>query len=257
MAVVTFMSDYGLKDHYVAAVKATILSVNPLINIVDISHHIKPFDIAHGAYVLKNSYPLFPEGSVHLVGIDAPGQKNNRVIAVKLDGHYFVGRDNGLFSIISSSKPEMVIEFDNKKSTFVVKDILAINAAKLANGTAIETLGNRIDDENRLISRVAKVTKREIVGNVIRVDHYGNLITNIKKSDYEAIQKMNGNVPILIQFGREQYHKFHTIYNEVEPGDCYVLFNSADLLQIGLNMGNACELLGLTEDAPVYITFNI
>lgn len=260
MAVVTFMSDYGWDDHYVAAVKASILAVNPSINIVDVSHQINAFDVAHGAYVLKNVFRDFPRHTVHLVSVDPVNREPPTYVALKLEDHYFVGNDTGLFGMLSEQPfmAQVKLNAMNQiQSSFPGKDILGPMAAKLASGENIHELGEPAMELKRLFARQLKATKREIVGNVIRVDKYGNLVTNIPRSEFETIQKINGNVPFEVQVGREVFHEFNKNYHEVESGNCYLLFNSLGLLQIGINKGNAAELLGLKLDTPIAIHFRI
>ena len=107
------------------------------------------------------------------------------------------------------------------------------------------------------MNRIVKIKKKNIVGHVIHIDHYGNLITNIKHKDYLEIQKINGNSSFQVQIGREIFDRLHEGYDEVEPGECFIFFNSEKVLQIGINMGRASELLGIRMDATVYINFNI
>lgn len=256
MAIVTFMSDFGEKDHYVSVVKATMLKLNPGIQIVDISHWITPFDIGHAAFVLNNAFRHFPSGTVHLIAMEPSHKQVRRSIAIKLEDHFFVGSDTGIFSLISELPAAAKVELNSRNSTFVAKDVLAPIAVQLAIGKSIHEMGARIDNDLKLFSRKPKLTRREMVGHVIRVDYYGNLISNLMKSDFIAIQKINGNVPFTVQIGREVYVKFHDHYDEVEPGECYLIFNSNGNLQIGINKGNAAELLGLYIDYPIYIQFN-
>lgn len=260
MAIVTFMSDFGTEDHYVAAVKAAILTANPSINIVDISHNIYPSDIGHASYVLKNVFRDFPVGSVHLCAVDMSGREPSRLIALKLEEHYFVGSDSGLFSLLSTQRPVAVINLNALNpitSTFDAKELLAPAASALASGKNIHEMGPAVDDLKVLYGRQLKVTKREISGNIIRVDTYGNLITNIVKSEFETIMKINGNTPFEIYFGREKSRKINKNYDEVDSGEVFILFNSNDYLQIGINKGNASELLGQSLDAPVIINFEV
>ncbi|MFT6866545.1 MAG: S-adenosylmethionine hydrolase [Cyclobacteriaceae bacterium] len=260
MAVITFMSDFGEEDHYVAAVKAVIISRNPEITIVDISHRIKPGDIGHAAYLLRSVFQDFPEGTVHLSGVDSIVKGNNRLLALKLESHYFVGADNGIFSLISEQKPDVIIDVNYSnpiQSTFPTKDILAIAAAKLSKGQNITEMGQPVERITELFARKLKVTKREIAGNVIRVDRYGNLITNILKKEFEIIYKMNKNPIFEITIGRETVTQISQSYPDVDSGDCFAFFNSNGLLEIGLNKGNASELLGLKLDTPITITFHI
>lgn len=258
MALVTFMSDFGTEDHYVAAVKAAIFRANPSINVVDISHQIYPSDIGHASYVLKNVFRDFPVGSVHLCAIDMVRKEPSRLVAIKLEEHYFVGADSGLFSLLSSQRPTAAININALKpieSTFDAKDIMAPVASALASGQNIHEMGPPVEDLQVLYSRQLKVTKREISGNVMRVDWYGNLITNIVRSEFETIMKINGHTPFEIYFAREKTRKINTNYWEVDSGEFFVLFNSNGFLQIGINKGNASELLGLNLDAPVVINF--
>lgn len=255
MAVITFMSDFGTEDHYVAAVKAAIISQSPQQVIVDISHNIRPFDISHASHVLKHVYKEFPQKTVHLVAVDPIREKSNS-IAIEMDGHFFVGLDSGLFSLISSERPTKMTLLDDAVSTFPAKEILAKAAFSLAKGKSLKDIGTPIESIKELYGRQLKVTKREIAGNVVAVDHFGNLITNIRREEFETIKEINGfRVKYAIRFGRESFSSIHSYFTDVESGDCFVLFNSSGNLQIGINKGNASELLGLGPDTPVLIEF--
>ncbi len=256
MSVITFLSDFGTTDHYVAAVKASILSKSADQVIVDISHDIRPYDIGHAAMVLKQVYHEFPPNTVHLVAVDSVREKT-KSIAIELNGHFFVGFDTGLFSLISENKPHSIVVLESDGYIFPAKEVLAKAAVKLATGTRLDETGDSIESYKELYPRQLKVTKREIAGNIVAVDHFGNLITNIQKADFEKILMINGNgTSPIIRFGREEFDHIHTYYTEVESGDCFVMFNSLGFLQIGINKGNASELLGLRVDAPVNIEFN-
>jgi S-adenosylmethionine hydrolase len=255
MAIVTLLSDSGESDHYVAAIKARILSTNPGLTLVDISHHIEPCNIAHGAYVLKSVFRDFPKGTVHLVAVHSTGEPKSPFVAVYLEDHYFVGIDNGLLGLISDKTYQNLIELNSIttiSTTFPERDILAPAAAKLASGVSISTLGKPLEDYRRLVNRHVKATKRQILGHVIRVDRYGNLITNIQKSDFDVLSK---DKLYTVQFGGEKFRRIHSAYHEAEQGDCFLLFNSAGLLEIGIYKGNASELLGLGYDSPVNVLF--
>lgn len=255
MALITFMSDFGTVDHYVAAVKAAIVSESPSQSITDITHDIRPFDIAHAANVLRNVYKDFPGKTVHIVAVDAMREKS-KAMAVEIDGHLFVGFDSGIFSLISDKKPSQIAVLENGKSTFPAKDVLAKTALQLANGKSLKDVGTIVEGMTELYARQLKVTKREIAGHVVVVDHYGNLITNIAKTEFDKIIEINGaGVRFAIRFGREQFQNLHSYYSDVESGDCFVFFNSSGQLQIGINKGNASELLGLSVDSPVLIEF--
>ncbi len=256
MAIITLLTDSGESDHYVAAVKAKILSINPGLNMIDISHKIAACDIAHGAYVLKSAFRDFPNGTVHLVGVDSSGNRDDAYLALQLEDHFFVGVDNGLFGLISDKNHQQVVQLNSVnpiQTTFPEKDILAPAAARLASGVTITTLGKPLNSFRKSMNRQVKATKRIIAGHVVRVDNYGNLITNIAKVDFEILTKGR---TFTIQFGGEKFKRIHTNYYQTEQGDCFLIFNSQDLLEIGIYKGNASELLGLQYDSPVNVTFD-
>jgi S-adenosyl-L-methionine hydrolase (adenosine-forming) len=255
MAIVTLLTDSGEIDHYVAAIKAKILGVNPGLNLIDISHKILPCDIAHGAFVLKSVFRDFPKGTVHLVGVDASGSREDQPVALQLEDHFFVGTDNGLLGLISDKNHQQAVSLNSVnpiQTTFPEKDILAPAAARLASGVAITTLGKPLTSFKKMLNRQVKATRRIIAGHVMKIDNYGNLITNILKQDFDILSKGKSYT---IQFGGEKARRIQTDYHQVEQGDCFVLFNSLGLLEIGINKGNGSELLGLQYDSPVNITF--
>ncbi|MEM6830933.1 MAG: SAM-dependent chlorinase/fluorinase [Bacteroidota bacterium] len=255
MPVITFMSDFGTEDHYVAAVKGKLLSKAPDQQIIDISHHIKPFDISHGATVLAGVFRDFPQGTIHLVAVDSI-RKSPKGILMELEGHYFIGFDCGLLSMISQQKPDFMTSLEVSNSTFPARDIFPTIISRMIQGEAPAAFGKKIDQMETLFARQLKATKKEIVGNVVNVDYFGNLITNSPKQDFYKILELNGaGTNYVIRFGRESFESLHHYFTDVESGDCYVFFNSIGFLQIGINKGNASQLLGLGIDAPVHVEF--
>jgi S-adenosyl-L-methionine hydrolase (adenosine-forming) len=255
MAIVTLLTDSGESDHYVAAIKAKILSINPGVKLIDISHRIQPCDIAHAAFILRSVFREFPKGTIHLVGVHATGQRDDALIALQLEDHFFIGADNGLFGLISDKTHQNLAELNTInpiQSTFPEKDIFAPAAVKLASGVALSDLGKPMSTFKKMIDRQVKATKKQITGTVIRVDNFGNLITNIPKEAFDVLS--NGKV-YSIQFRREKFTRIHTQYNQVEEGECFLIFNSLGLLEIGIYKGNASELLGLSYDNTVNIIF--
>ncbi|HEY3404660.1 MAG TPA: SAM-dependent chlorinase/fluorinase [Ohtaekwangia sp.] len=255
MAIVTLLTDSGESDHYVAAIKARIISINPGIRIEDISHKIKPSDIAHAAFVLRSVFRDFPKGTVHLVGVDATGNRGDAFIAVQLEDHFFVGCDNGLFGLISEKPHQQLVELNainTVSTTFPERDVFAPTAVKLASGVSITNLGIPMSVFKKMIDRQVKATKKQITGTVVRVDRAGNLITNIPKETFEILSK---DKVYTIQFGGEKFRRIHNQYNQAEQGECFILFNSLGLLEIGIYKGNASQLLGLDYDSTVNIIF--
>jgi S-adenosyl-L-methionine hydrolase (adenosine-forming) len=255
MAIVTLLTDSGESDHYVASIKAKIISINPGIRIVDISHRINPCDIGHGAFVLRSVFREFPKGTVHLVGVDASGSRGDAAIALQLEDHLFVGSDNGFFGLISEKTHQQLAELNSVNpitTTFPERDIFAPAAAKLASGVALTDLGKPMPAFRRMIDRQVKATKKQITGSVIRVDNYGNLITNIPKEAFDILSKGKAYT---VQFGGEKFRRIQTLYSQAEQGECFLVFNSLGFLEIGIYKGNASELLGLEYDSTVNIIF--
>lgn len=253
MAIITLLTDSGGSDHYAGAIKARIISINPVVTIIDISHNIMACDIAHGAYVLKSVFRDFPKGTVHLVGVDSTGNRDDGYIALQLEDHFFVGADNGLLGLVSDQPHQQAVQLVASESTFPEKDILAPAAAQLAAGESITKVGKPVDSFRKMLNRQVKATRKIIAGHVMRVDNYGNLITNINKTDFDILTKGRNYT---IQFGGEKFRRIHTNYYQTEQGDCFLIFNSLGFLEIGIYKGNASELLGLQYDSPVNVTFD-
>lgn len=256
MAIVTLLTDAGESDHYVSAIKARIISINPGIATVDISHQIAPCDIGHAAFVLRAVFRDFPKGTVHLVGVDSTGKQGDGYVALQLEDHFFIGADNGLFGLISDQPHQQAIQLNTINpitTTFPERDIFAVTAARIASGISITDLGKPYPAYKRMIDRQVKATRKQITGTVVRVDHFGNLITNIPKEAFDVLSKGKN---FTVQFGGEKFRRIHTHYNQADDGECFLLFNSLGFLEIGIYKGNASELLGLEYDSLVNIVFD-
>jgi S-adenosylmethionine hydrolase len=256
MAIITFLSDFGQRDSYVAAVKAKIFSINPNINIVDISHDISHFNIAHAAFVLRSVFRDFPKGTVHLVSVNAPSREQEKLVAVQLEEHFFVGIDNGLFSLLSEKGPSIVVELTKDaayNNAFPEKTILSSTAVSLASGISIYNVGKEVKSIKEMLNRQYRTTKNQIMGHVIHIDHYGNAITNISRELFERERKERS---FTIAFARETIDVISDSYESMDNGDCIVMFNSMGLLEIAISQGNASELFALDQDSPVKIEFS-
>lgn len=254
MAIITLLTDFGTTDHYVGALKAKILGVNPGVNIVDISHDIILSDLAHASHVLKQCYRDFPEGTIHMISVGTSGHPEEKAIAIKLDNHFFVGVDNGLIGLISNQDAQFSVEITKSvnNTSFIAKEILGPTAAKLASGVSLQDIGNPFPSYKKMLPRHLRATKKQIAGNVVRIDHIGNAITNIEQKAFDVLQQ---NRQFDISFGRYHCRKIHEYYSQVDPGEFFVIFNDAGFLEVGIYQGNAAELLGLDYDSPVIINF--
>lgn len=242
MALITFTSDFGISDHYVAQTKAKILQSFSEAQIIDIAHNAKAFNLAQLSFSVMSVFRDFPEGTVHLIGGD---EKKDSYLAAHLERHFFVCPDNGILSLISDKTPEQVVMLAAEHSATKA-------AAHLAQEKTIADLGEATAEYKQLMRRKSRATKKEISGHVIHVDHYGNLISNIEKTDFDILSR---NRNYTLSFSRERLNAVQAHINEVEPGDAFAVFTSTGYLMIGINQGNGNQLLGLEYDSPVHIQF--
>ena len=253
MAIVTLTTDFGHRDAYVAILKAKLLALDSSLTILDIGHDVEPANIAHGAFLLRSAYPNFPQHSIHLVAVDSLGSANNRFIALEIDGQFFIGTDNGLLSLISEWEPEQVVLIsEGENTTFPARDIMAPIAARLAEGAILEEVGKPYSEMKRFLKRSIKANKQEIIGHVAHIDHYVNLLTNIPKRDFDILSK---DKKFTVGIGKEHITEINISPADVDAGDCFVLFNHMDLLEVGIKNGHAAQLLGLQFDSPIWIKF--
>ncbi len=256
MAIITLTTDLGLRDHYVAVLKGKILSYSPQTTIVDISHEIPPYDIQQASFVLKNSYSFFPERTVHLVSIHGENKASLKCVAIEYKKHFFIGLDNGLFSLIFDDYPDRISEIARdvaSVSTFIARDILAQASTSLAGGTAINSIGKQLNSlETKTFLRPPD-NEFIMKGNVVYVDRFGNAIINISKERFERIR---ANRDFSIHFKKnDEFHALNNTYSDVAEGEKTCLFNSSGYLEIAINKGNASELLGLHVDDMIQIEF--
>jgi len=255
--IITLTTDFGLTDGYVASMKAVILSIDPTARIVDLCHEIRPQDIAHGAFVLATAYKYFPQGTIHVAVIDPGVGSNRRAILVKTPDFYFLGPDNGIFSYIFKEETiESVIVVDNPKfmlerisNTFHGRDIFAPVAAHLASGTVPKKFGTEETNPVKLPIPSPKYNQNMIVGNVLCIDRFGNIITNIRKDFWETTVS---NRRFMIYCGK-RIEQINRSYAESHEGDILAIFNSSDYLEISKNRGNAAEELDMDSGSELEI----
>jgi len=254
MPIVTFTSDFGTTDHYVAIVKGAMLCENPNLNIIDITHNIENYNIVQGAYVLKNSYKSFPEGTIHILSINNFYSKKRRFLAVRYEGHYFIGPDNGIFSLLFDELPDDVyqLEFKNK-GIFPLKKVIAKAVGHITHQLPFNEIGLPANNLEQRITFQPVISPAQIRGSVIYVDNYENVIVNISRKLFEQTWKERG---YKIYFRRnDPISKINLNYYDVSIGETLCRFNSANLLEIAINMGKASSMLGLKVEDTVQIDF--
>jgi S-adenosyl-L-methionine hydrolase (adenosine-forming) len=252
MAIITLTSDLGLKDHYVSAIKGSILSRLPNAVIVDISHQIPTYNIQDAAYILKNAYPNFPKGSIHIIGIKSEQTKHTSQVIVFADGHYFIGADTGFFSLLLEQPIDQLIELPSNVSTFPTRDIFAPAAAHLANGGLMQTLGQpKAELLERMPFRAATMGDM-IRGTVEYIDSYGNVMCNINEALFKQVGKER---EFKIEFARYEIDRMSNTYNDVPEGEILALFNAAKQLEIAMNNDRASSMLNLKLNDSISIRF--
>lgn len=195
MAIITLTTDFGEKDHFVGAIKGAIFTELPEAKIVDISHTITPFSIPEAAYIIQNAYNSFPKGTIHIIGIDSELNVENKHIAVKLDDHYFICANNGIMSMICAEiNPQKIVEInihDKIETSFPVLDVFVKVACHVSRGGTLEVIGREINTIKpiRNLAPLVNNEQTQIIGSVIYIDNYGNIVTNIKQKFFESIQK--------------------------------------------------------------------
>lgn len=275
MSIITLTTDFGTKDYAVAAVKGAVISTIPNAVVVDVSHTISPFNITETAYILKNAYKNFPKGTIHIVGVDAELNDNNSHIAMLLNEHYFICPDNGLISLIASEiNPTKIVQInihDRIDSNFSVLGTFVHVAGHLSRGGTLDVIGKPIQNFKKIFELQPKLTSdlTQIHGNVIYIDNYGNVISNITEKLFKEVGK--GRKFILRARGitfEKIGAKYSDIVNFSDPdnlrkseGNKLAIFNSAGFIEIAIyksnltTVGGAASLLGLDYRDSITIEF--
>jgi S-adenosylmethionine hydrolase len=281
MSIITLTTDYGLKDHFVGALKGKLLTEYTEATIVDISHDIDPFNIAEASYIIGASYANFPKGTVHLIGVDAELNKENQHIAMQWNDHYFIGADNGILSmLIQNIKPQKIV-------TITIHDRLPVNATDLdvfvkvachlAKGGLLNVVGKEINSIKQIteLQPIVAADKNSIKGYVIYIDHFGNVVTNITKKLFLEIAKGRPyEIPIMLGKNQKRMVPIKNIwakYSDIANAGNYdfknyeggklAIFNEAGHLEIAIfrsnpmNVGSASSLLGLGYRDAITINF--
>lgn len=276
MKIVSLTTDFGVKDYSVSAIKASLQIEIPEVTIIDVSHQVSPFNLTEAGYILKNAFKAFPEGSIHIVGVDSERTPENAHIAMLFEGHYFIGADNGIFSLIADdTKAEKIVEInihDALVSSFPVLDVFVKVAGHLARKGQLEIIGKSIPEIKTLtdVNPVVSPDGNAILGSIIYIDNYGNVVTNITKKLFHSVGKSRDFTIFArtVKFRKIVNHYSEAIdYNlpankREEDGKKLALFNTADHLELAiyksnpLTVGSAHSLFGLDYRDPVTIEFN-
>ncbi len=260
--IITLTTDYGTSDHFVAVMKGVILSINPDVNLVDITHGVLPHDILDGALAIGQTFKYFPPKTVHVVVVDPGVGTERRPILVAGDQHYFVAPDNGVLSSVYDQSEALyawhiISEHYFRQpvsKTFHGRDIFAPVAAWLTKSWQSSAFGEPIADFVRFSIPKPKVAGNTVKGTVLRADHFGNLITNVTPEDAPALVTPNGNLSISV--GNGKITKVVTTFADGPTGEPVGIIGSTGYLEISVNKGNASRTLGVGRGAEVTVEFH-
>jgi len=257
MGIITLTTDLGQKDFYLASVKGSILKELPEASIQDISHSVPAFNIAQAAFLLKNSFFHFPSSTIHIIGVDCDYSKSPRFLIAHYRDHYFIGPDNGVFSLIFEEAPNLMVEIYPKEglkpSHFNLLEILVPASCSLYKSPVLEKYGLRVEDWNQKMNLKPVFGPGFIRGTIIYVDEYQNVISNIQEYDFKNTIGLKN---FQIRFRRnESINKISYHYGEVPEGEKLALFGISGHLEIAIHKGKAAGLLGLKIDDIIQIDY--
>ena len=264
MSIITLLTDFGTDDEYVGLMKGVILSINPSATIVDLTHQIDSQDIVQAAFTIHSGYHYFPEGTVHLIVVD-PGVGTKRgLLALKLKNHFFIAPDNGVLTLLLNEKEISSLVLISNSSffraavsrTFHGRDILAPVGAHIANGLDIHELGPDIDVQNVVCLEnfgARRIENGEIRGQIVAIDHFGNLITNIDSELLSENLHAGPEKKIQIKIRSNTINGLSETYGGVRSNTPLALIGSRGYLEIAINEGNAAQFLKAKKKDPVRV----
>lgn len=261
-ALVTLLSDLGIKDTYVGVMKAVILSIYPEARIVDLCHEISPQDVQQAAFLLDTAWGYCPKGTVHVVVVDPGVGSERRVLAVEAHEQRFIAPDNGVLTyVLARAREYRAYSVERSEhflpdvsQTFHGRDVMAPVAAAVARGLAVEELGPEIMGPVMRFP-VSKPVMNEsgLVGHVIHVDRFGNLVTDLTETDVLTWQREIGADAFVIRVGDSAIEEIRMAYAGADPGELLAIYGSSGRIEVSLNLGSAADCLGLGTGAIVML----
>ena len=259
--IITLLTDFGTKDHYVASMKGVILNINPQCLLIDITHHVNPHDIEEGAFLLANAYSYFPKGTIHLSVVDPGVGGIRKPILLVTQNYFFVGPDNGLFTFIAQTEGvKQIVALTKQKyflsrisKTFHGRDLFAPVAAHLSSGIKPGAFGSKINSIKRLGFQKPIIREGELIGEILHIDTFGNLVSNI---DEETFFRFIGNRPFAVNAGRKAIHGLKNGYWEGNQGELMALLGSGGFLEVSVREGNAQKALKVKRGDPIQIVIS-
>ena len=254
--IITLTTDFGTSDHLVGSMKGVILNINPAARIVDINHNVVPYDILDGALTIANAYRYFPPRTIHITIVDPGVGTERRPLLVSGEKQFFVAPDNGVLSVVYEREACTVRHITAEhyflspvSPTFHGRDIFSPVAAWLSKAFQSEAFGDVITDPVRFTMPKAKPAGQSVKGVILRVDAFGNLMTNLTAEDVPAASLASGTVKLAVN-GKE-VRKFAQTFASGNPGEPIAVLGSAGFVEIAVNRGNAARTLGANRGAEV------
>lgn len=259
MSVITLLTDFGLSDTFTGVMKGVIWSIAPDVHIADLTHAIRPQNVLDGALAIAEAAPYFPSGTIHVCVVDPGVGTARRPMAADIGGQIFIGPDNGLFSLLIEkgkdlTTPPVFVELNRKRfwlsqvsQSFHGRDIFAPVAAHLAGGVPIEELGDPFEDPVCLKFPEPIKTEEGWQGRVLRVDHFGNLITNFRRLQ---LPQAGG---VILDVGKTSVTQFVSTFGSRPAGELIAMIDSGGYLSVSVVNGSAAKLLGVAADEPVFL----
>lgn len=257
--IVTIVSDWGIRDYYAAVVRGKLLTLCPQATLYDISHAVAPFNLHQAAFILKNSYHYYPEGSWHIIAVETQVAPDAAQLIVRYNGHYFIGCDNGIYSILfDQNLPDemyrIVPQPSFAASTFPVRDIYVPVLSQILNGADIRTVAQQQATIAGKRPFAPVINDSLITGRVTYIDRYENIHTDIHRSDIARMPD-TGSFDLFMKDKKpHKIRRIHTSFSEVEEGEFVLLFVN-DYLMIAMNHGNVAGLFGMEEGDIVRLAF--
>ena len=256
--ILTLTTDFGLSDHYVGTMKGVILSICPQAQIVDVSHDVKPFEIGEGAYAIAQAYRYFPRKTVHVVVVDPGVGASRRPILMEAAGQYFVAPDNGVLAMIYGRETHKIRLISNEKyfrqpvsRTFHGRDIFAPAAAHLAAGEPPSRMGKIVRDYLRpVFEKPQRTGKRTWIGRILRIDRFGNVVTNFHMSEFPDLEQRN----FTLTLGPRAVGVMARSYAECGPGELFAIAGSSGYVEVSVGQASAAKQIGCESGAAVELT---
>ncbi len=251
MPVITLTTEWRPDDFYYGILRGKLCSLCPGATVIDNASGIPPFNIAQAAFIIRNTFSNYPDGTIHIICVHSESHNNENHIIAKAKNHFFIGTDNGIFNLILNGEPEeaVMIEHESKDNEL---DIFAVAAAGLISGKSTEDLGRRMKSITERVPLRATIDKEVIIGSIIFIDSYGNAISNITRELFMRVFE-NKEFRILVQSNKNYTGQISHKYSDVPVGEMLARFNPLELLEISINGANVSELLSLEIGSVVRI----